>query len=167
MVVITKGVDKQIEPRETREKALLNTTVGKLTEKNDALELGTIVMKEENKATLMTLNTRIKELKGELTVYRILIGKKVLGTTPSHKIDVPKPKTFKGARSARGVDNLLWEMEQYLRRDEEGQDVNNNDNCGNGKPQNGKGKPNNKSKEKKSDIQCFLCCGPHKVRDCP
>ncbi|MBA0777582.1 hypothetical protein Gotri_005589 [Gossypium trilobum] len=64
-------------------------------------------MNEENKATVMTLNTRIEELEGELMVYRILMGKKVLGATSSHKIDVLKPKKFKGARSARDVDNLL------------------------------------------------------------
>ncbi|KAH1056990.1 hypothetical protein J1N35_035055 [Gossypium stocksii] len=77
---------------------LLNTTVGKLTEKNDALEPGMIAMKKENKATVTTLNTKIEELEGELTVYQNLIGKNVLGATLSHKIDVPKPKKFKGAR---------------------------------------------------------------------
>ncbi|MBA0693926.1 hypothetical protein Goari_004265 [Gossypium aridum] len=87
--------------------ALLNTTVGKLTENNDALEPGMIVMKEENKAIVMTLNTRIEELEGELMVYRILMGKNVLGAISIHKINVLKPKKFKGARSARDVDNLL------------------------------------------------------------
>ncbi|MBA0729808.1 hypothetical protein Golax_023146 [Gossypium laxum] len=29
-------------------------------------------------------------------------------------IDGPKPKKFKGARSARDVDNFLWKIEQYF-----------------------------------------------------
>lgn len=38
----------------------------------------------------------------------------MLGGTPSHKVDAPKPKKFKGARSKIKVDNFLWEIEQYF-----------------------------------------------------
>lgn len=51
-------------------------------------------MKEENKATVTNLNTKIKELEGELTMCRVVMGKRVLGATPSHNIDVPKSKKF-------------------------------------------------------------------------
>ncbi|KAH1129252.1 hypothetical protein J1N35_000630 [Gossypium stocksii] len=103
---MTKGVDDQVEPRETRVRgdvketlevveghinepnsmkeqlkeyvdkvlssnmdvlqALLNITMGKLIEKDEALKAGMIAMKEENKATMTTLNIKIKELEGEL-----------------------------------------------------------------------------------------------------
>lgn len=45
---------------------------------------------------------------------RVAIGKWELGGVPSHKVDALKPKKFKGARSAREVDNFLWEIEQYF-----------------------------------------------------
>lgn len=86
---------------------LLNTTASKLTKNNEALEVGIIAMKEENEATVTILNTKIEELKGELTVCKDVVGKGVLGTTPSHKIDVPKLEKFKDARSAREVGNFL------------------------------------------------------------
>ena len=28
---------------------------------------------------------------------------------------VPKPKPFNGARSAKGLENFLWDMEQYFK----------------------------------------------------
>lgn len=76
--------------------ALLNTIVDKLTERNDALE-----------ATMMTLNTKIEELEGELAMYRVVMEKRVLNVTLRHKIDVPKSEKFNEARSARELGNLL------------------------------------------------------------
>ncbi|KAA3461354.1 cyclin-D4-1-like [Gossypium australe] len=83
-------------------KALLNTTVAKLTEKNETLEAIMMVMKADNEATVAELHTKIEELKGELAL--------VLGGKPSRKVDAPKPEKFKGARSTREVDNFLWEI---------------------------------------------------------
>ncbi|MBA0723621.1 hypothetical protein Golax_004188 [Gossypium laxum] len=58
-----------------------------------------IAIKEENKAIMMTLNTKIEELKVELVVCKVVVGKWVLGVTLIHKIDVPKLEKFKRARS--------------------------------------------------------------------
>ena len=59
----------------------------------------------------------IKKLKTELTLYKnaVIIG--MMGDAPVAKprIDVPKPKEFKGARDAREVDNFVWGLEQYFR----------------------------------------------------
>ncbi|XP_028794242.1 uncharacterized protein LOC114749870 [Neltuma alba] len=35
--------------------------------------------------------------------------------TTSSKVDVPRPKAFKGTRNAKELDNFLWSMEQYFR----------------------------------------------------
>ncbi|PHT35606.1 hypothetical protein CQW23_23306 [Capsicum baccatum] len=32
----------------------------------------------------------------------------------SSKVKIPEPKPFGGARSAKGLENFLWDMEQYL-----------------------------------------------------
>ena len=39
----------------------------------------------------------------------------VLAMTPTHRVDVPKLKEFKGMRSAKEVDNFLRGMERYFR----------------------------------------------------
>lgn len=35
-------------------------------------------------------------------------------TAPS-KLDIPRPKCFKGSRNAKELDNFIWSMEQYFR----------------------------------------------------
>ncbi|XP_016747465.1 uncharacterized protein [Gossypium hirsutum] len=46
--------------------ALLNIAMGKLIEKDEALKVGMIAMTKENETTMKALNTKIKELEGEL-----------------------------------------------------------------------------------------------------
>lgn len=73
-----------------------------------------MTLEEEIEAMITTLNTKIEELKGELIVYEVAVGKGVLGSTLKHKMDVFKLKEFKGKRSTKGVDNFLWGMKQYF-----------------------------------------------------
>ncbi|KAH1096345.1 hypothetical protein J1N35_013266 [Gossypium stocksii] len=84
---------------------LVNSATEKLEERDDALEGMMVAMKKE-----------IEELKGELTIYKVALSNGMLSSRPKQQaMDVPKPEKFKGARSARDVDNFLWEMEQYFR----------------------------------------------------
>ncbi|MFQ6649511.1 hypothetical protein Gotur_023150 [Gossypium turneri] len=47
------------------------------------------------------LKEEINELKGELKIFKAAIGNGMLASKPKPQaIDVPKPKAFKGARSA-------------------------------------------------------------------
>ena len=75
----------------------LRSTSDKLTVRDEALEALVTAMKEE-----------IAELKGELTICKVALGNGMLtsGSKQRH-VDVPKPEKFKGARSAREVDNFL------------------------------------------------------------
>ncbi|KAH1030601.1 hypothetical protein J1N35_042775 [Gossypium stocksii] len=75
-----------------------NITVGELIEKNDALETMVLVLKEH-----------IEKLKGELVIYKAALGNEVLVATPKLKVDVLKLKKFNEPRSAKDVDNFLWE----------------------------------------------------------
>lgn len=84
---------------------VLHSIVNKLIERNDALKAVMTTLKEETKAMLTNLNTKTKELKGELVVYRIVMVKGMLRVAPKHKRDFPKD-----------VDNFLWGMEQYFMR---------------------------------------------------
>ncbi|KAG8482796.1 hypothetical protein CXB51_024201 [Gossypium anomalum] len=80
---------------------LINSTTKKLTERDENLEDIVLAMKKE-----------IEELKGELTIYKAALSNGMLSSRPKQQVmDVPKSEKFKGARSARDVDNFLWEME--------------------------------------------------------
>ncbi|KAG8472442.1 hypothetical protein CXB51_035290 [Gossypium anomalum] len=83
----------------------LRSTSVKLTVRDEALEALVTAMKEE-----------IAELKGELTIYKAALRSGILASGPRQRhVDVSKPEKFKGTRSAREVDNFLWELEQYFR----------------------------------------------------
>ncbi|MFQ6663417.1 hypothetical protein Gotur_030961 [Gossypium turneri] len=83
----------------------ISSSKNKLARKDDALEAMVIALKEE-----------INELKGELKIFKAAIGNGMLASKPKPQaMDVPKPKVFKGPRSASEVDNFLWAMEQYFR----------------------------------------------------
>ena len=55
------------------------------------------------------------ELKREFTACKTAKGGGVLSMTPTHRVDVPKLKKFKGTRSAKEVDNFFWGMERYFK----------------------------------------------------
>ncbi|KAH1115215.1 hypothetical protein J1N35_008593 [Gossypium stocksii] len=81
------------------------STLDKLTVNDEALEALVTAMKEE-----------IAKLKGELTICKAALGSGMLASGPKQRhVDVSKPENFKGARSAREVNNFLWELEQYFR----------------------------------------------------
>ncbi|KAG8472591.1 hypothetical protein CXB51_034383 [Gossypium anomalum] len=62
-----------------------------------------------------TLKRQITELKGELTIYKVALGNRMLALgLKQHKMNIPKPKELKGTRSARDVDNFLYGTEQYF-----------------------------------------------------
>ncbi|KAH1046095.1 hypothetical protein J1N35_036879 [Gossypium stocksii] len=61
---MTKGVDKQIEPKETR-------GADKLTLNNDALK----AIKAKNEAMMKALNTRIEEVEEEFVMCRTVMIK--------------------------------------------------------------------------------------------
>ncbi|XP_040932038.1 uncharacterized protein [Gossypium hirsutum] len=85
-------------------KEYVTDNMKQLTGRDDAIEAMVVALKGE-----------IAELKGELTIYKVALGNGGLAAAaPKPNIDVPKPKEFKGTRSARDVDNFLWGIEQYF-----------------------------------------------------
>ncbi|KAK5847243.1 hypothetical protein PVK06_003548 [Gossypium arboreum] len=90
--------------------------IEKMTSRDDAIETMMVGKTDAMEAMLTALKEEIAELKGELTIYKAALGNGGLAAvTPKPSVDVPKPKEFKGTRSAREVDNFLWGVEQYFR----------------------------------------------------
>ncbi|KAH1083881.1 hypothetical protein J1N35_023642 [Gossypium stocksii] len=107
-----KGQD-DLEDKVEKMQWTLNS-IEKLMERNDDLEDMMMTLKEETKAMMTPLNTKIEKLKGELVVYEVAVEKGVLRSTPRRKMVVFKSKVFKGKMYMKGVNNFLWGMEQYF-----------------------------------------------------
>ena len=61
------------------------------------------------------VKNNLKELEEEMSlVKRIMNSRPTMGETSS-KIKVPEPKVFGGTRSAKDLENFLWDMEQYFK----------------------------------------------------
>ncbi|MBA0637348.1 hypothetical protein Godav_000031 [Gossypium davidsonii] len=74
-------------------------------------------LKEETMATMMALSTRIEELKGELALCQVAVGKGVASAALSYE-DVLKPKEFVRTRQGKTTDKRqgeigTWQEFQY------------------------------------------------------
>ncbi|GAV64330.1 hypothetical protein CFOL_v3_07848 [Cephalotus follicularis] len=49
-----------------------------------------------------------------MVVKRAIRGQGVAAETPS-KVKLPEPKSFAGTRSAKDLENVLWDMEPYFK----------------------------------------------------
>ncbi|KAE8690961.1 Detected protein of unknown function [Hibiscus syriacus] len=61
------------------------------------------------------LMKKMKELKSELLVYKVVVHNGVLGEAYKPRIDVSKPKVFNVSRVAQDFDNFLLSMKQFFR----------------------------------------------------
>ncbi|GMI79779.1 hypothetical protein HRI_001647200 [Hibiscus trionum] len=83
---------------------LLTNLFKKLGNRGDALE-----------AELEAAKVEIEEMKADMALLKVAFKNGAAPTASKHKKDVPKPKEFKGKRSAQDVENFVWGMEQYFR----------------------------------------------------
>lgn len=89
-------------------KGVFNVTMDdqteKLTKRNDAIKVMIMNLKKDTEAMMLT----IKELKRELVVCRVVVGKGMLAlASKQHKMKVPRLEEFKGTRSMMNLDNFL------------------------------------------------------------
>ncbi|KAF7807517.1 transcription factor Pur-alpha 1 [Senna tora] len=80
--------------------------------------LGQVKTLEETfKAEIIALKEEFVKVTYELTLCKKVIaqGGHFEVTPTSSKLDIPKPKFYKGARNAKELDNFLWGVEQYFK----------------------------------------------------
>ncbi|KAH1113988.1 hypothetical protein J1N35_007366 [Gossypium stocksii] len=54
-----------------------------------------------------SIRKHIKEIKGELNIYKVALGNEVLAMAPRPKVDVLKQEEFNGMRSAKECGQVL------------------------------------------------------------
>ncbi|RCU34640.1 hypothetical protein DVA81_19180, partial [Acinetobacter baumannii] len=79
------------------------------------LQAEVVSLREE----LERVSNELLETKEELVICKKAVaqgGSIALPTmVATPKIDVPKPKPYRGSRNAKEVDNFLWSLEQYFK----------------------------------------------------
>ncbi|XP_016728394.2 uncharacterized protein K02A2.6-like [Gossypium hirsutum] len=113
---INDKVNDGLQSMQEQLKEYVLDNIEKMTSRDDAVETMMVGKTDAMEVMLTALKEEIAELKGELTIYKTALGNGGLAAvTPKPSVGVPKPKEFKGTRSAREVDNFLWGVEQYFR----------------------------------------------------
>ncbi|KAE8690983.1 cytochrome P450 78A7-like [Hibiscus syriacus] len=111
------SVESRLEKLESVEDVLreeTQTLINDMTETVDERTRGLESMYLAMRAELMR---EMKEIKSELLVYKAAVLNGVIGEAqaPRPRIDVPKPKEFKGSQTAQDMENFIWGMEQFFR----------------------------------------------------
>ena len=75
-----------------------------------------VALREENE----TLKLELRKALDELHLVKSIVAQGGVGGVANlqsllpSSVDVPKPKTFDGSRSAKEIDNFLWSVEQHF-----------------------------------------------------
>ena len=137
-----------------------------------------------------------EELRQEVAIYKTALSARVMATHEAPRVEVPNPHTFSGQRDAMAVAESLMDYKESNSSDDEGSRVSHSsgggekvspegseDSCstdggeevpsstaryGKGKvPYAREDKGRRKQRESAPKLKCFLCDGPHLIRECP
>ncbi|KAK1395249.1 hypothetical protein POM88_014305 [Heracleum sosnowskyi] len=63
------------------------------------------------------MKSRVENIEDEVVILRRAVATSISkGPGETHvKLKVPEPKNFEGSRSAKELENFLWDMEQYFK----------------------------------------------------
>ncbi|KAK4394404.1 hypothetical protein Sango_1911200 [Sesamum angolense] len=73
------------------------------------------VMSAIEEASILTdaVDVRVDGIQAEVNLLKRVVGRDD-DRAPMSKVKVPDPKPFDGARSAKELENFLWDMETYF-----------------------------------------------------
>ncbi|KAE8689123.1 hypothetical protein F3Y22_tig00110943pilonHSYRG00133 [Hibiscus syriacus] len=111
------SVKSCLEKVESVEDVLREETQALISELTENVEERTRGLESMYLAMRAEIMWEVKELKSEMLVYKAVVLNGVTGEAqaPRPRIDVPKPKEYKGSRNAQDVENFIWGMEQFFR----------------------------------------------------
>ncbi|GFY85283.1 hypothetical protein Acr_04g0000210 [Actinidia rufa] len=61
------------------------------------------------------LRERLNDMKSQISLVKKAVSGSAHGIHVSYKVKVPEPKSFGGARSAKELENFMWDIEQYFK----------------------------------------------------
>ena len=124
--------------------------------------------------------TKHKEkLRQEVAIYKTTLSARVMATHEAPRVEVPKPHTFSGKQDAMAVAESLMDYKESMSSNDEGSRVSHSTDGGEEVPcstaRHGKGKVSYtrkdkgkcKQRESTPKLKCFICDGPHLIRECP
>ncbi|CAL1406336.1 unnamed protein product [Linum trigynum] len=76
------------------------------TSMNNSIE----VMKEMVLAEMTVLKEEVAELKSEVMLVKRVMANRPAATQPTSTMEILRPKSFKGLRKARELENFLWSL---------------------------------------------------------
>ncbi|KAE8687867.1 Detected protein of unknown function [Hibiscus syriacus] len=113
------SVESRLEKLESVEDVLREETQTLIYDLTETVDERTRGLESMYLAMRAEMIREMKELKSELLVYKAAVLNGVTGEAPAPRprIDVPKPKEFKGSRTIQDVENFIWGMECSERTD--------------------------------------------------
>ncbi|KAK4713390.1 hypothetical protein R3W88_019297 [Solanum pinnatisectum] len=84
---------------------------------HEAVSLEIDSLMKDNLDLQTEINKVLKEkeiLYAELSILHLAIFGSRTNREESSKVKIPEPKAFRGTRSAKKLENFLWDMEQYF-----------------------------------------------------
>ena len=104
------------EGLEARMQGALNVVVGTMHEQLGIMEARVQVLTRENEELRAGLGWEraMHDVVRRLEACEVAAAQGVQQGQPAGRMEVPKPKAFNGARSAREIDNWLYQMERYF-----------------------------------------------------
>ncbi|XP_039018028.1 uncharacterized protein LOC120149241 [Hibiscus syriacus] len=110
------SVESLLEKVESVEDVLREETQALISELTENVDERTRGLESMYLAMRAEIIREVKEHKSELLVYKAAVLNGVTGEAqaPRPRINFPKPKEFKGSRTAQDVENFIWGMEQFF-----------------------------------------------------
>ncbi|GFS41746.1 hypothetical protein Acr_00g0076210 [Actinidia rufa] len=71
-------------------------------------------LKDSLQAEIASMKEEIKEVKGDWSLCKMAVTQGTMSSSPSLKVDIPRPKSYNRSRNARELDNFLWDLDQYF-----------------------------------------------------
>ncbi|GFS38830.1 hypothetical protein Acr_00g0059690 [Actinidia rufa] len=109
-----EDMDQRIDGLEGRNEEFHREMQGILNSLAESWKAQMDALKDWLQAEIAAMKEEIKEVKGDWSLCKMAVMQGTLSSSPSLKVDIPRPKSYNGSRNVRELDNFLWDLDQYF-----------------------------------------------------